>query len=980
MKIEKYYENTEILHIGCEPNRAYYIPFSSETDALTLPVEKSDRYIGLNGEWRFKYCVGVHEMPEPAEITDYDEIEVPSCWQCKGYDTHNYVNTRYPFPYDPPYVPYENPCAMYERDFELDKKSNRKYYVNFEGVDSCEYVWVNGKFIGYSQVSHSTTEMDITDAVKQGTNRINVLVLKWCDGSYLEDQDKFRMSGIFRDVYILERDEKHLMDFFINTKKDGQVTIKADAEIECKIIDNGTVIAEGSGSEICMRANSPKLWNAENPYLYTMVIKCGEEYIVQKFGIREITIENGVMLLNGEKFKIKGANRHDSDPITGYTISREQALRDLKLMKECNLNAIRTSHYPNAPWFTELCDELGFYVCAEADLEIHGVASFYGGTQEGTFGLIAQDERFEKAILDRVQRNVERDKNRTSVVMWSLGNESGYGQNFEKAGEWIKKFDSSRPTQYESSIYETLGHKNDTSMLDLYSRMYPSPESIVEYFENPENKKPYILCEFIHAMGNGPGSLCDYMDLIDKYDGLVGGFIWEWCDHAIYMGEENGKAKYFYGGDFNEEVHDENFCMDGVVYPDRTPHTGYYEYKAANRPIRARVENGKILIESRLDFSDISDLYEIKYEVRKDGIVTETGIMELGSTVPRGKAVLDMPRVDFDNAEYYLSLIYVLKKDLPLLEKGFVAGSDQLLLKENDSFKPEHNAETLEVSVKESDTEIVICGETFEYTYNKLTGIWRSLKKNGKEILAKNMEWNIMRAPTDNDRNIKNQWISAGYDRAIARAYETSAEKTDDGIVLMTEINITAVQMRSFVRINAEWNVKNDGTIRLDTKVKVNDNVPYLEMPFLPRFGIRAFLTDAYNNVDYYGYGPYESYSDKHLASYIGRFTASVADMHEDYVKPQENGAHCGCRYMSVTDGENKISVFGNGFTFSASEYTQEELMSKAHNFELEKSGMTVLCVDYRQAGIGSNSCGPELPVRERIEDEFSWSIEMDLC
>lgn len=980
MKLEKYYENTEILHIGCEPNRAYYIPFSNETDALTMAVEKSDRYIGLNGAWRFKFCVGVHEMPEPAEITDYDEIEVPSCWQCKGYDKHNYVNTRYPFPYDPPYVPYENPCAMYERDFELDKKSNRKYYVNFEGVDSCEYVWVNGKFIGYSQVSHSTTEMDITDAVRQGTNRINVLVLKWCDGSYLEDQDKFRMSGIFRDVYILERDENHLRDFFINTKTDGRVTIKADTEIECKIIDNGSVIAEGSGSEVCMRVNAPCLWNAENPHLYTMVIKCGEEYIVQKFGIREITIENGVMLLNGKKFKIKGANRHDSDPVTGYTISREQALRDLKLMKECNLNAVRTSHYPNAPWFTELCDELGFYVCAEADLEIHGVCSFYGGSQEKTFGLIAQDKRFDKAILDRVQRNVERDKNRTSVIIWSLGNESGYGRSFEEAGKWIKEFDPSRPTHYEGSVHETLEHKNDTSMLNLYSTMYAWPESIVEYFANPENKKPYIMCEFLHAMGNGPGSIYDYFDLIDKYDGFAGGFIWEWCDHAIYMGEENGRAKYFYGGDFNEEVHDGNFCMDGVVYPDRTPHTGYYEYKAANRPIRTSVESGRLVFESRLDFSDISDLYEIKYEIRKDGIVTETGIMELGSTVPRGKAVLDMPKIDFDNAEYYLSVMYVLKKDLPLLEKGFVAGCDQILLKENESFKLEHNTDAPEVFVKESDTEIEICGETFEYTYNKHTGIWRSMKKNGREILAEGMEWNIMRAPTDNDRNVKNQWISAGYDRAVARAYDTDIKKIDGGIVLTADINITAVQMRSFVRINAEWNVKNDGTVRLNAKVKVNDNAPYIEMPFLPRFGIRAFLNDAYNNVEYYGYGPYESYSDKHLASYIGRFTASVADMHEDYVKPQENGAHCGCKYMSITDGENKISVFGNGFTFSASEYMQEELMSKAHNFELEKSGMTVLCIDYRQAGIGSNSCGPELPKRERLEDEFSWSIDMGLC
>lgn len=977
MKLEKYYENPKILHVGCEPDRAYYIPFSNENDALTLPREKSDRYINLNGEWNFKYCKSVYEMPELGEINDYDKTPVPSCWQCNGYDTHNYVNTRYPFPCDPPYVPHENPCAMYERDFDVDKKSDRKYYINFEGVDSCEYVWINGRFVGYSQVSHSTTEMDITDYIVSGTNKINVLVLKWCDGSYLEDQDKFRMSGIFRDVYILERDAEHIKDFFINTKLDGTVAVKADAEIECKITDNGKVIANTSGKDVTMKIFEPILWTAETPYLYTLIIKCGDEVIVQKVGIREITIENGVVLLNGKKFKIKGANRHDSDPVTGYTISREQALKDLTLMKECNLNAIRTSHYPNSPWFTELCDELGFYVCAEADIEIHGVCSFYGGSQVETFGLLAQDERFEEAILDRVQRSVMRDKNHASVIIWSLGNEGGYGPNFEKAGRWVQAYDPSRLTHYESSVHETLGHKNDTSMLDLYSTMYASPESIVEYFANPENKKPYIMCEFLHAMGNGPGSIYDYLDLIDKYDGFVGGFIWEWCDHAIYMGEENGRAKYYYGGDFNEVVHDENFCMDGVVYPDRTPHTGYFEYKNANRPIRTTLEGGKLMIENRLDFSDISKLYNIEYEILRNGVVAETGEMKLNSVLPHEKAAADIPSVQLDDAEYYLLVKYFTKADMPLVKSGFAAGHDQILLKEYNAFNIERNADAQAVSVDETETEVVICGCNFEYIYNKFTGIWKSVKKDGKAVTVRPMEWNIMRAPTDNDRNVKRAWINAGYDRAFARAYETAVNIGNDGVTLVTDINITAVQMRSMVRLTAEWNVRNDGTIGLDVKAKFNDNTPYKELPFLPRFGIRMFLDNSYKNVKYYGFGPYESYSDKHLASYVGLFNTTVADMHEDYIKPQENGSHYGCKYMSIENGNNKLSVYGNSFMFGASEYTQEELMNKAHNFELEKSGMTVLCVDYRQTGIGSNSCGPELPEKERLETEFNWTAEI---
>lgn len=978
MKIEKYYENPKILHVGCETNRAYYIPFSNENDALTLPREKSDRYVNLNGEWNFKYCKSVYDMPELGEISYLDKIDVPSCWQCKGYDTHNYVNTRYPFPYDPPYVPNENPCAMYERDFEIDKKTDRRYYINFEGVDSCLYVWINGTFAGYSQVSHSTTEMDITDYSVSGTNKINVLVLKWCDGSYLEDQDKFRMSGIFRDVYVLERDKNHVKDFFINTKLDGTVTIKADAELECKIYDEETLADEGNGSNVSLKITSPKLWTAETPYLYTLVIKCGNEYIVQKIGIREIKIDNGIVLLNGKKFKIKGANRHDSDPVTGYTIGREQALKDLTLMKECNLNAIRTSHYPNAPWFTELCDELGFYVCAEADIEIHGVCSFYGGSQPESFGLLAQDERFEEAILDRIQRNVERDKNRTSIIIWSLGNEGGYGSNFEKAGKWVKDFDKSRLTHYESSIWETLGHKNDTSMLDLYSTMYASPQSIVEYFAESKNKKPYIMCEFLHAMGNGPGSIYDYLDLIDKYDGFAGGFIWEWCDHAIYMGEKNGKDAYYYGGDFNEVVHDENFCMDGVVYPDRTPHTGYFEYKNANRPIRSRLENGKLIIENRLDFSDISELYKIEYEIHKNGITAKKGEIKLDCVIPHTSMIADMPKIDFDDNEYYILLKYIAKKDMPLVNSGFVSGYDQILLKEYNVFKLEKNTENSIVSVDETETEIKLCGKTFEYVYDKLTGIWKSLKKNGEDITVLPMEWNIMRAPTDNDRNVKRAWINAGYNRTISRAYETQIKIKDNTVTLVTDINITAVQMRSILRLRAEWNVRNDGVIKLDVSAKFNDNKPFeKELPFLPRFGLRVFLDKSYKNVKYYGYGPYESYSDKHLASYVGMFNSTVADMHEDYIKPQENGSHYGCRYMSINNGDNEISAYGDKFMFGVSEYTQEELMEKAHNFELCKSGMTVLCIDYRQAGIGSNSCGPELTEQEKLENEFSWTVEI---
>lgn len=974
MKLQMYHENLEALHVGCEPPRAYYIPFSDKEAALKGGRESSDRFISLNGRWDFKYCSSIYEMPEPGEITDYEKITVPSCWQCKGYDSHHYVNTRYPFPYDPPYVPHDTPCAMYERRFNLKTKKNSRLYLNFEGVDSCLYLWVNDEFAGYSQVSHSTSEFDITDKVKQGRNKLNVLVLKWCDGSYLEDQDKFRMSGIFRDVYILERDEQHIRDFFIRTEVDGTVSVTADRDAEYELYDNEELIGAAAGSRAVIKTEMPKLWTAETPYLYTLVIKCGGEYIVQRIGFREITVKDGVVLLNGQKFKIRGVNRHDSDPKTGYTISREQAMRDLTVMKQNNINAVRTSHYPNSPWFTELCDELGFYVCGEADIEAHGVCSFYGASQSATFGLIAQDERFKEAILDRVRRSVIRDKNRTSVIIWSLGNESGYGENFEEAGRWVKSYDPTRITHYESSVHETLGHKNDTSMLDVYSTMYASPESIVKYFKNSKNKKPYIMCEFLHAMGNGPGGIYDYLDLMDKYDGFVGGFVWEWCDHAVYMGKINGKSAYYYGGDFGEQVHDSNFCMDGLVYPDRTPHTGLLEYKNALRPIRASLKDGMLEFESRRDFTDVSELYSVEYELQRNGEIISRGTVELPPIKPHERAAVQMP-ADVPDGDSYIMLRYISRTAEPLVGAGHFAGFDQLRLSKGTAFElPESGAEKAP-DTEETQTEIIVSGEGFRYVYNKHTGIFSRLSVNGRDVVSRPLEWNIMRAATDNDRNVVKKWIDAGYDRTVSRAYEPEIEKTENSVIISASVNITAVQMRPILRLRASWTVRGDGAVLLSVKARFNDSKPYIEMPFLPRFGIRAFLPKSYSHVKYYGYGPYESYPDKHIASHIGLFEAEAEDMHEDYIKPQENGSHCGCGYLSVSSGEARIEVYGKKFSFNVSEYTQEELMSKAHNFELEKSGDTVLCIDYRQCGIGSNSCGPELPERHRLKDKFKWSI-----
>lgn len=969
MNTKNYYENPEILHIGCEENRAYFIPFSDRSVALSGIREKSDRFFLLNGEWDFCYYSDVSEIPDGFEGIKYDKITVPSNWQMMGYDSHQYTNTRYPFPYDPPYISCDNPCGLYQREFEFTK-TGEKYYINFEGVDSCFYLWLNGEFIGYSQVSHSTSEFDITSVLKDGKNVIRVLVLKWCDGSYLEDQDKFRMSGIFRDVYILSRPQEHIRDFFINTKKDGTVIIDIDGPAaKVSLYDGERLISEDSGTDIIFKVENPVLWNAEKPYLYTLIIECNGEVIAQKIGIREIEIKNGIVYLNDVKIKMKGVNRHDSGPVTGYVISREQAICDMRLMKQCNMNAIRTSHYPNAPWFTELCDEFGFYVVGEADLEGHGCTSIYDGTYD-IFGQLAQDEQFYDAFLDRIQRCVIRDKNRTSIVIWSLGNETGYGEAFELALEWLKKYDASRLTHYESSIWESLGHKNDTSLLNVYSDMYATPERIEKYFEEHEQDKPYMLCEYIHAMGNGPGGIEDYTALMDKYDGFFAAFVWEWCDHGIYMGEENGRSKYYYGGDFGEFPHDDNFCMDGLTYPDRTPHTGLLEYKNNIRPIRARIENGKFIFENRRDFTNTSEDIDICAEYYCNG--ESVGKQSIGSIDIEPHKINEVSMAYFDirpYEEFSVKITYRQNVDDWFLKKDHELGFDFITIQKGQKREERHIGK---INAEETDGEIFVSGKNFTYIYNKRKGEFKSFIVNGEVINETTLGWNIWRAPTDNDRNIRIEWEKAGFDRAFTRAYSTEICVDEVCVTINARLAVLAVYIQRIVDIDVQWSIYGDGHIVMSAKCRKNDAVP-----FLPRLGLRMGLKNGYNKVKYFGYGPYESYPDKCGASYKAVFESNVSQMHEDYIKPQENGSHCHTSFLSVSDKNSKVIVAGDDFSFNVSEYTQEELTAKKHNFELEKCGYTVLCIDGAMSGIGSNSCGPELSEKWRVQGEFSFDIEI---
>lgn len=992
MVLEKYYEDLQRLHIGCEENRAYYIPYPSQEAALEGVREESGAFLLLNGEWEFCYYESLWQLPqdfmrEDSQLLGAARIPVPSVWQMLGYDRHQYTNIKYPFPVDFPYVPQENPCGVYRRRFPLKKQEGKRYFLNFEGVDSCFYVWVNGEFSGFSQVSHSTSEFDVTPLLREGENTLTVAVLKWCMGSYLEDQDKLRMSGIFRDVYLLERPEERLRDFFVHTRLCGE---KAEVEVEydctlaglpvcLRLLDpqgKELVSCEATEGRTRFVVDSPVLWNAEEPALYTLLIQCAGEFISQRVGIREITAEGGVLRLNGQKIKLRGVNRHDSDPVTGYTISQSQAMKDLRLMKEHNFNAIRTSHYPNAPWFLELCDRYGFYVIAEADVEMHGVTAVYGGSQEHTYCTLARDPRTEWPVLDRVQRSVIRDKNHPSVLFWSLGNESGYGPSFAKAGCWVKEYDPSRLTHYESSIYDDGTGDNDVSMLDVYSRMYPSLEEIRRYFDEEKGQKPYVLCEYTHAMGNGPGDAEDYQELIRRYDGLCGGFVWEWCDHAVRLGRgPDGRERLAYGGDFGEFPHDGNFCVDGLVSPMREPHPGLLELKNVLRPVRARYEGGEVLLENQLDFTVLSDRVRARYEIWCGEKLCQSGEAAVPALCPHESGKIDIPLDGLGGGRTLLNLYYEQCCALPLTPLGHPLGFDQLVLSEGEEESlPDAPEREGAVQTREDDLTFTVEGENFRYVFDRQKGIFASLCLQNREWIRRPMEYNIWRAPTDNDRNIRLFWEEAGYDRARVRVYSSTVTSSPTGAEIRCSLSLTPVHIQRVLEVEACFAIDARGGIRMTLECRRNQ-----ELPYLPRFGVRLFLSKAMDCARYWGLGPQESYVDKHRASWEGEFSATAREMHVDYLKPQENGSHCGCRWLKVAGPDGReLAVRGKGFSFSLSPYSQEELTRKAHNYELEEDENTVLCLDYAQSGIGSNSCGPELNEKYRLDAKvFCFSLSL---
>lgn len=982
-----YHEDPQQLHIGTLGKHCYFIPFARQQDPFEVR-ERSERFELLNGEWKFRYYDSIIDLEDDFVSLPFEKtIPVPSNWQLHGYDKPQYTNVCYPIPYDPPFVPDDIPVGIYSRSYNYTADGMRKILV-FEGVDSCIYLYINGEFAGYSQVSHSTSEFDITSLLHEGENTITAAVLKWCDGTYLEDQDKFRLSGIFRDVYVLSRPDKRLENYIIKTELSDDLSSARlvftpyGCDVSAELFDGENKLAEFSAKDsetVEITVENPNLWSAEIPYLYSLKISAGEEMIGERVGFRSVRAENGVVKINGKNIKFLGVNRHDSYPDTGYYASYEQMKKDIILMKKHNINAVRTSHYPNSPLFYQLCDEYGLYVIDEADLESHGcveVANDFKWTWEGGYNgiaLIARDERFKMAICDRAELLVKRDINRPCVVFWSLGNESGYGENMLAEAQLIKSLDDTRLVHYEST------HKLDetpTDILDVVSGMYWDMDGMKGFLENKDEHRPLVLCEYCHAMGNGPGDLEEYHEMFYSSERFCGGFVWEWSDHACLLGTTaDGKPKYGYGGDFGEKHNDGNFCMDALTYPDRTPHTGLLEVKQVYRPVRVEKgeSDGKFIFRSYLDFSDADKLFDCRYEMTFDGGTAACGKVDF-RLAPMGTAEVIIPEAaEKSEKERFIRFIFTAKADTLYCEKGYEVCFEQLKL--SDGEKAPGKPKRLDLVTVEDDIFFVNVnvGEV-SYRFNKRLSAFDSIKCGGRELLERPLSFNFFRAPVDNDV-MKGDWYRAHLNDHTVRNYGVKTAKTADGAELTLRQSFGWSIHQPFAYMDVKYVISADG---LDIKCDAEFSN---KVTFLPRFGIRLFLPREFDRVDYFGCGPYESYCDKHHADYIGNFTASIAELHEDYVRPQENGSHFGCRYMLITDGKTSVRFTSEGeFSFSASEYTEEELAEKRHNFELEKCGSSVICVDSMMAGVGSNACGPVLAEKYRLPlPKLSASFKIDI-
>ena len=938
------YENPRMTSENRCASRSYYIPCGISEYQL------------LNGAWKFAFFARDIDVPENIEA--WDTIPVPSCWQLHGYENPNYTNINYPYPVDQPYVPDDNPCGVYERDFTIEKKWGKLYFV-LEGVSSCAFVSVNGQYVGFTQGSHLQAEFDITNYAHEGTNTIRVKVLKWCCGSYLEDQDFFRYNGIFRDCYLLQRPEGHIGDVEL-IPNDTNITISLDGSASVRIKAGDTVLCESDMTDrFSYTPENPILWNAEKPFLYTVELQRGGEVITLQAGLRSIAIsEQYELLINGVSVKLHGVNHHDTSKLRGWCQSDEELRQDLLLMKALNINCVRTSHYPPTPKFVQMCDELGLYVILETDIELHGFVRRLPNVQYGydvdSNAWPCTMAEWKHEFVERMQRMVEVYKNHTSVIMYSTGNESGHGSNHMEMVRWTKRRDASRLLHVEDASRKGQFHN-----ADIYSRMYASLAILERFAKQDDINMPVFLCEYAHAMGNGPGDIWDYNELFDKYPKLIGGCVWEWADHVVTV---DGVEKY--GGDFDGELtHDKNFCCDGMVFADRSQKAGSLEVKAAYQPIRTTLQGNTLTVYNRFDFTNLNE-YQFRYWVEVDGVSTGEHTVTLSVAPHTDTAVTidDTPVVCRYGAYLNCELFD---------RNGFVLAHTQHEL----PTVMEHEEPCAPLSLREEGERIIAEGDGFHYVFSKHYGTWESIVVDGEEQLAARPVLSAFRAPTDNDRNICVRWMQLdvwqgeNLDKSFTKVYDCQVE--DNTIVVHGAL--AGVSRVPVLRYTTRITVSTQGKISCQMDATVREDAIWL-----PRFGYEFTLPAHSDTFTYYGCGPLESYLDMCHAGRIGLFQSSASQEYVNYVRPQEHGNHTATKMLRI----GKLQFLADTpFEINVSNYSTKALTDAEHTDELQADGMVHLRIDYKVSGLGSNSCGPQLEEKYRLNEKqihFAFAMRPD--
>ncbi|MCG9972563.1 glycoside hydrolase family 2 TIM barrel-domain containing protein [Christiangramia crocea] len=1016
------WENPEIFQINREEPTATFYRYPDENEALSDDGwENSSFYKSLNGTWDFYYADSVQARPAEFYKTDFstqgwDTISVPSNWEMQGFGIPIYTNVKYVFPNNPPYIQHDlNNVGTYKRTFTIPEELRSKdIHLHFAGVSGAMYVYVNGKQVGYNEGSKTPAQFDITEYVKEGENDLSVQVLRWSDGSYMEDQDFWRLSGIERDVYLMATNKVYLHDFrvgqdLVNNYKDGNFSLDLEIvnktgdpvkkNIEVKLLNGKEEIATLSKDVIAEPGNTMlslqetiknvKAWTAETPNLYKLVISLADdqgtnEVTALNAGFRNIEIKNSQFLVNGQPVLLKGVNLHDHDEETGHVISKELTIKDLRLMKENNVNAIRCSHYPKNPFFYSLCDQYGFYVIDEANIETHGMGTTNQGLDNNEKAKSVHPAylpEWKEMHLDRTIRMFERDKNYPSIVTWSLGNEAGNGDNFFATYAWLKEHDSTRPTQYEGAT----GYENT----DIQAPMYMRIPGMIKYAEN-NPKRPLILCEYSHAMGNSLGNFQDYWDVIEKYEVMQGGFIWDWVDQGLLAKTENGEEYWGYGGDFgaSEIQNDKNFCLNGIVNPDRTPHPGLAELKKVYQHIKfnnGNILNGTVEVENGYFFKDLSD-FDFSWELFENGQSLASGEIGQISLAPQeSKTIkLDLPEINSGNNEYALNVYAKTNKELPLLHKNHVLAYEQFV---TGKYIPElKNSSNGSLEIAVSDSLLSIGAEAIKVSFDKASGKLIGLNYGNGNLILEGLKPNYWRAPTDNDFGFKMprkmaEWKKATHDQQLSELSILVDGRSMDVTEITEKISGVKVEILAKYKLAGDlgstvmsYEIDSDGTVKVSHELKKVKK----EVSKLPRFGSNIILKAEYNKVNWYGKGPHENYIDRNTAALLGVYEASVEELYFPYARPQENGYRTGARWVTFTNAEgNGIEIIGEEpIGFSAhhqyqSDFDAGETKAQRHTTDVPQRDFVSVNLDDKQMGVGGDtSWGAQPHDKYQIEPE----------